>query len=162
MDAERLYCELRAEGDRGVAGTAVRYGDVGLVHHRYRERFEPGAIEVRTPALVNREHRFDQALAVAEFTDTGEALEFRAVLPLGERQDKALADVASGKLKGLSVEFTAIAERWDGDTRVIERALVTGAALTKEPIYPASVLEMRSARLEETPAQRPARALPWL
>ena len=151
MDLERVYCELRAEGERGIAGTALRFGTVADVGGRFKERFAPGSIELREPALVNREHRGTEPLAVVQFTLNGEGLEVRADLPHGARQDAALADVHTGKLAGLSIEFRATGQRWIGGVREITAAVVTGVALCVSPVYPDAQLELRA---RQAPSRR--------
>ena len=70
-----------------------------------------------------------------------------------------LALVRSGVLRGLSIEFRAVAERIEAGVRVIERAVLRGVAVVDTPAYPASEVEARMAML---PRPAPARRRLWL
>ena len=141
---ERILVELRSDPEaRRVSGIAMRYG-VEMRVGPFRERFEAGAVELRTPALLNIEHDRTQPLAVCWFTDGAEVLELTATLDAGPRQDQALADVRSGRYKGLSIEFRALAQRFEAGVRIIERAIVAGAGLAESPAYDQTTIEARS------------------
>ena len=148
LERRSRFGEVRAEG-RTVSGPAIRYGDISSSH---RERFEAGAItldEARTYWL-DREHNPEVILA-----HTGAGLELRtendglyidAELPELPACNRALEDVRSGRLKGLSVEFFALSEhRTEAGLRVIERAELVGIGLVKHPGYSQSVAELRHA-----------------
>ena len=51
--------------------------------------------------------------------------------------------VRTGVLRGLSVEFAALAETMEGNVRVISRARLGAIAVVDEPAYPASEVEAR-------------------
>lgn len=157
MRAELLVCELRADGRR-VHGIAIPYGETATVG-RFRERFEPGSVEIREPAVLNDRHRPFEPLAVLTFADTAEALRFEATLPDGPRQDAALAAIDSGELRGASVEFAALAEAVESGVRVIRRAVVWAAALTARPVYTETMVETRERAAADD--ERVRRALAW-
>ena len=147
LERRSAFGELRAKGRR-VIGPALRYGDVSPSH---RERFEPGAIDVATGRTywLDREHNQEIVLA-----HTGSGLELRAEndglfieaeLAAIPAADRALEDVKSGMLTGLSVEFHALQERQEAGIRVIESAELIGVALVKHPSYQQSVAELRNA-----------------
>lgn len=138
--------ELRAEG-RALTGPAMRYGDVSPSH---RERFEPGAfaLDARTRWLDVRHDR-DRVIAHTaggglELTDTREALMVRAELPEIPAADRALADVAAGRLRGFSIEFNAVEERRESGIRVVSRADLSGIGLVGSPSYTQSAVEIRA------------------
>ena len=67
-----------------------------------------------------------------------------ATMPTTREGDDALELVRSGVLRGLSVEFRAIRDRFVGDLREIGRAVLDGLGLVDRPAYPGSVgLEVR-------------------
>ncbi len=137
--------ELRSEG-RVLVGPAMRYGDVSPSH---RERFEPGAfaLDSRTRWLDvrhDRERVIAWTGAGLVLEDRADALMVRAELPAIPAADKALADVALGRLNGFSVEFNALSERREGGLRVIERADLAGVGLVGAPSYQQSTVEIRA------------------
>ena len=161
-DFELVVSELRADPERrSVSGLAIPYGVVANVG-RFRERFEAGGAQLLTPAILNREHRATQPLATIDWHDTDAGLELRATLPDGERQDAALADIAAGALRGLSVEFRALAERVDAGVRVVTAYLVSGAAIARAPIYPETQVELRARRLDAPADRRRQRMGLWV
>ena len=147
--------ELRADG-RTLTGVAVRYGDTSRpVFARTRgrmvrgERIEPGAFQPLGAVVLELEHRADRPVAMLpgalELTDTDAALEIRAELPETEDADAILAGVQSGTLRGLSVDMRVEADRMEGDTRVIERAMLDRIAVVPRGAYPRSQVELRQA-----------------
>ena len=99
----RAGAEFRVSG-RTLTGPAVIFGDVSPDH---RERFEPGAFGASPSAPLNIQH--DPRLEVLgagdyDLTDTGRALEVRAILP---DTSAAIKLVQRGALGGFSIEFHA-------------------------------------------------------
>ena len=123
--------EIRATG-KTLTGEAVRYGQRATDRP---ERFEAGAFAPLGPLALNLQH--DPAIVLATtgdglaVTDTPRALEVRASL----RPGAALTLLRRGVLRGLSVEFRALAERTEGGVRVIERATLEALGLVDEPAY---------------------------
>ena len=147
MDVERRYLELRAEG-RTLTGTAIRYGSVAKIMG-FEERFEPGAFgDVSgVDAILNRQH--DRRLPLArtlggglEMRDSAERLEISAELPQTRDADDVLALIEGRVLRGLSVEFVAKREKWDGSLRTIERAKLFGVAVVDKPAYGDSAIAL--------------------
>ena len=68
-------------------------------------------------------------------------LEVRAELGRAEHEL-----VRRGALRGFSIEFRAKNQRYEGGTRIIESAELTGIALVDAPAYPESLAEARRAR----------------
>ena len=123
--------EVRATG-RTLTGEAVRYGERATDRP---ERFEAGAFAPLGPLHLNLQHDPSIVLATTgdglDVTDTPRALEVRASL----RPGAALTLLRRGVLRGLSVEFRALAERTEGGVRVIERAALEGLGLVDAPAY---------------------------
>ena len=84
-------------------------------------------------------------------TDSAAALEVRAELPETSEANDALALVAAGVLRGLSLEFVATRESMVGPTRVIASARLVGIAVVDKPAYSASKV---AARAEVDPPAR--------
>jgi len=160
VDPEHVYVELRARDGRIIEGVALPFGVEARIG-RLRERFEPGSIEVREPAIVNLGHDRRQPLGIAQFGELRDALAFTADLPAGPRQDAALVDVREGRLTGASIEFAAVRQRFEGALRIIERAIVVGVALTDRPAYPDTAIEAREALLPAPDEGDERRRLLW-
>ena len=146
MTAERRpgATELRVEGRR-LSGTVMRYGEVSPSH---RERFEPGSIRMAESVHLDLHHDVERAVAWHPggglTLDNGrDALTMRAELPPIPAADRALDEIRSGAVGGLSVEFRPIKERRDADIRVIEDAVLTGIGIVRAPSYKQANVEAR-------------------
>ena len=123
----------------------MRYGEVSPTH---RERFEPGSL--RTADAVHLDLNHDPERAIAWLPGGGltldngkDAMTLRAELPPIPAADRALDEIRTGKVTGLSVEFRAMRERRDGDLRVIEEAVLSGVGIVRTPSYQQSKVEAR-------------------
>ena len=159
MTTERRYIEIRQEGGRVLSGQAVVYGDVAHALPWGQERIEAGAFAPIGDVLLNDMHQRAVPLARTGggglvLVDTAEALEVRATLPPTRAADDVLALVKAGVLRGLSVEFRAVAERMEAGVRVIQRARLGGIGVVDTPAYPASEVEARMAALARAPKPR--------
>ena len=146
MEFERRFgsLELRATGRR-LSGVVMRYGEVSPTH---RERFEPGSL--RTADAVHLDLNHDPERAIAWLPGGGltldngkDAMTLRAELPPIPAADRALDEIRTGKVTGLSVEFRAMRERRDSDLRVIEEAVLSGVGIVRTPSYQQSKVEAR-------------------
>ena len=140
--------ELRAEGRR-LEGTILKYGEVSPSH---QERFVPGAfsLDAGTTRWLDYRHDRTRILAHTEgggltLRDSPEALLLEAELPALPLSERALDEIASGALQGLSIEFHAESESREGSIRVVEKADLAGIGLVASPSYPASRVETRAA-----------------
>ena len=162
---ERRFVELRADGERGLAGTVVRYGDVAELPWG-SERFESGAFSdvAEADVVLNRQH--DRATLLARtpdsmsLTDTPSELRMSAVLPATRDADDTLALVAARVLRGLSVEFRAVRERMDHNVRVIERAELHAIGVVDKPAYDDSTVSAMRAKYPPGGSKRSRRL--WL
>ena len=140
--------ELRAEGRR-LEGIVLKYGDVSPNH---RERFLPGAFSLDPGTTRWLDYRHDRTRILAHtegggltLRDSPEALLLEAELPALPLSERALSEIASGALQGLSIEFYATQESRDGEIRVVEKADLAGIGLVASPSYPNSRVETRAA-----------------
>ncbi len=157
---EKRFAEIRYDAESGtITGTAIRFGDTAKIGS-FSERFEPGSIRY-DDVIANIQH--DRAKPVARtgagltLQATGSSLDARIELPdtVYAREAKELVDAKI--IRGMSLEFRADKERWDGKTRIIERATVVGLGLVDRPAYSESQI---AQRFEETaPVTRRKRAL---
>ena len=146
MTAERRpgATELRVEGRR-LSGTVMRYGEVSPSH---QERFEPGSLRMAESVHLDLHHDIERAVAWhpgggLTLENGRDALTMRAELPPIPAADRALDEIRSGAVGGLSVEFRPVKERRDADIRVIEDAVLTGIGIVRAPSYKQSGVEAR-------------------
>ena len=139
--------ELRVEG-RKLTGTVLNYGEVSPSH---RERFTPGSIRMASAVHLDLFHDPERAVAYMpggglELVNGERALELTAELPPIPAADRALEEIRTGKVTGLSVEFRALKESRDGSIRVIEEAELSGVGIVSQPSYQNSRVEARARR----------------
>ena len=149
---ERRYVELRAAPEgRRLEGVAVRYGDVAALPWG-KERFEAGAFadrmsDVRLTVQHDRGRPLVRTGAGLTLDDNAERLALAAELPVTREADDTLTLVRAGVLRGLSIEFRAVVERMEGETRVISRATLGAVSVVDSPAYPQSEVEARRAAM---------------
>ena len=68
-----------------------------------------------------------------------------ALLPETREADDALTLVRTGVLRGLSVKFRAVRERFEAGVRIISRAELPAFSLVAKPAYADSRVSVRSA-----------------
>ena len=139
--------EIRVEG-RKLTGTVMRYGEVSPSH---KERFEPGSLRMADAVPLNLGHDRERAVAWhpgggLELRDEDGAMLLSALLPPIPAADRALDEIRTGKVTGLSVEFRAVKEGRVGGVRVIEDAILSGVGLVSQPSYAGSRIEARSRK----------------
>lgn len=149
-----MKAETRATGNvtvsgRTLSGVAMRYGDVALTRGGL-ERFERRAFgeAAALDTILTFQHDKNAPLARTGggglvFTDGPDALRYRAVLPRTRAADDALALVRAGVLRGSSVEFVPVAERFEEGIRVVSSAILQRLGIVDRPAYPASTVEAR-------------------
>ena len=151
MEPERRYFELRQgdDGGRTLTGTAIRYDDVALLPWG-RERIEANAFApLGGNIFLNFQHDRGRPLARTgggglTITDDSSSMEIRAELPSTREADDVLELVRQSIVRGLSVEFVADRETFEGqDLRIIEKARLYAVAVVDEPAYSQSELSSR-------------------
>ena len=150
---EYRYTEFREVEGRTVYGTAIDYSDVSLRPGGMQERFEVGAFGdvAALDTILHWQHERARPLARTGgggllLTDSPERLEVAATLPETRDGDDALLLAQKGILRGFSTEFNARRERFESNTRIIEKAALPGLGLVDQPAYPASVItEVRAS-----------------
>ena len=141
----KRHVELRqaADGD-GFSGTILRYGDEAKVYGS-REQFIPGSIAY-DDVILNLMHDRGQPVArtgtpFLEIRDSSDALTLTAKYPDTVYGTRAREMIEAGVLRGLSAEFIADDERWDGNRRVINRARLYGVGIVDRPAYAMSTID---------------------
>ena len=146
MRGEIRQIEIRADG-HAIAGTAINYGERAEIMPGRFERFEPGSLSW-DDVILNRQHRRDLPLArtgagLSIMVDAN-AVKFRAELPNTVEATDLRTLVASGIMRGASIEFVAERERQEGDVRVIEAARLLAIAVVDQGAYAGSTVEARA------------------
>ena len=155
---ERRFFEFRQDGRR-LTGTAIVYGDVSRQPWG-EERFTAGAFAPLGDVILNAQHDRTTPLARTGgggllLSDDSESLRIEADLPATRAADDILELVRSKVMRGLSVGFRAVAERIEGNVRVIDRAALISIAVVDTPAYPQSEIEARRKALSRAPAVLP-------
>ena len=147
MKPEIRQAEVRAEGN-AIVGTAIQYGDRAEISPGIMETFLPGSLSW-DDVLLNRQH--DRRVALARtgggglvLTADERGVHFRAELPDTQDARDTRALVASGVLRGASIEFHALSERMEADVRVIEAARLSGIAVVDSAAYQGSSVQARA------------------
>ena len=145
-DELRCAIELRADdGSPGrLTGTLLTYGERAGDR---AEMFEAGAL--RWPdngILLRRMHQRAQPIMRITPELRGDRIVLDAPLPDTRAGRDAAAEIRSGVLGGLSVEFRATSQRFTSGVRRIGGALLTGAGLVDSPSYRGSRVELRGRR----------------
>ena len=139
--------EIRVEG-RTISGVVMKYGEVSPSH---RERFEPGSLRMADAVHLDLNHDRERAVAWSpggglELRDEDGAMILSAELPPIPAADRALEEIRTGRVTGLSVEFRAQKESRVGGVRVIEEALLTGVGIVARPSYEGARIEARARK----------------
>ena len=151
---ELRFAELRDEGDRVVSGVAVRYGDTARLPWG-EERIQPGAFDPVGDVVLNRQHDRGRPLARTgggglTLTDGQDALRIRARMPETADGNDVLALVRAKVMRGLSTEFIAREERFEGGLRIIDRAKLVGIAVVDTGAYPDALIQARMAAMGQS------------
>ena len=147
-DTEFRYCELRSEG-RLLTGTAIRYGDTANIANVFQERIMAGAFGDlgSVDILLNVQHDRTRPLARTgaglRLLDDARELNIVADIPATRDGDDVLTMVRGRILRGLSIEFKPVQQKFIDGVRVIDRAVLRGIAVVDSPAYKKSVVEAR-------------------
>ena len=150
---EYRFTEFREVEGRTVYGVVVDYSDTSLRPGGMQERFEVGAFGdvAALDTILHFQHERARPLARTNgggllLRDSPERLEVAATLPETRDGDDALLLAQKGILRGFSTEFNARRERYESNTRIIERAALPGLGMVDSPSYPQSVItEVRAS-----------------
>ena len=150
MQTELRFAELRAEG-RSLSGIVVRYGDIAKLPWG-EERIEPGSFTdiASADVVLNRQHNRAHPLARTgggglTLEDTNQSLSMRAELPVTQDANDVLSLVSNGIIRGLSLEFVALRDRFEGKLRIVENARIVGLAVVDRGAYPDSLVHARES-----------------
>lgn len=147
-----------------MSGVALTYGETAKMPWGY-EVIPYGAFGDLADADLRLTLLHDPSTLLArsgggglEVIDTPERLEFRADVVRTQAGSDAVEMVRAGLLRGASIEFRAVSDSFQADTRIIRKANLRGFGLVDKPAYPSSVIEARRAAVLEA---RPRRKRYW-
>lgn len=147
---ERRAVQLAQDGGR-IHGTLIAYGEETRREFG-REVFTAGAFgDVSSLRVrVNMQHDRGRPIAVSgpggglTLSDSPSSLD-AVIEPVDTRDGReAVTLVRAGIMSGLSLEFRADAEKYEGDLRIIDRATLGGLGLVDVPQYAGSGVSVRA------------------
>ena len=166
MELERRFIEIRQSGGRVIEGAALVYTDESRQPWG-NERFSPQPFGDLSMADVVLDVHHDRSAPLArtgggglELIDSPEALSIRAEIPDTQLGNDTLTMIRRGVLRGLSIAFRALRERFEGGTRIVTSARLSRVSIVDSPAYPRSLVEARRAALETI--LQPRRRKLWL
>ena len=145
MDEIRMGIEIRADENR--LGPGRIFGTLMVYGQRARDRaevFEPGSLKWDGPLILNRMHtRASPIMRVTPIVD-GNEVKINEQIPDSTAGRDAAAEIRSGLLRGMSIEFKAVRQSIVGGVRRITAAVLSGAAIVDSPSYAGSSVEVRA------------------
>ncbi len=144
----RFAIEIREDSTRTspgrLTGTILNYNERASDRP---EMFSSGALSWPTDGIIiNRQHRRDTPIMRAIPEIRGNAVVIDTPLPDTVAGRDAATEIRSGLLRGLSVEFRALKQRYENGVRVIQEAVLSAAGLVDSPSYAGSTAEVRKRR----------------
>ena len=141
----RMEIECRTDEDRlgpgRIVGTLMTYGKQARDR---REVFEVGSLKWDGPLILNRMHtRASPIMRVTPIVD-GNEVKINEQIPDSTAGRDCAAEIRSGLLRGMSIEFRATAQNIVGGVRRITAAVLSGAAIVDSPSYAGSSVEVRA------------------
>ena len=147
-DEIRMSVEIREDEDRLGPGRLV--GVLMKYNTRAKDRdelFLPGSLKWdQTGVVVNRQHRRSSPILRVLPVVEGDEVRIDSPLPDSVAGRSAAAEIRSGLMTGLSVEFRATAQTIVSGVRKISAAVLSGAAIVDSASYPTSVEVRHGAR----------------
>ncbi len=124
-----------------LAGVLLTYGE--RASDRAEIFLENSLSWPESGVILNVQH--DRKQALLRFVPKVEGKEVRVEAPfLNTASGRDAAEmVRAGVYTGLSVEFRAQSERYEGNVRMIEKAILAGAGLVDDPSYSGSGVSVR-------------------
>ena len=125
-----------------IFGTLLNYGERSVDRP---ELFEQGALSWPENGIVlNRQHQRGAPIMRVVPEVVGQSVVIDAPLPDTAAGRDTAAEVRAGLFNGLSVEFKATKEKFEGGVRRIGAAMLRAAAVVDSPSYAGSAVEVRS------------------
>ena len=145
MDEIRCALECRDDDSRSspghIFGTLLRYGEQAKDR---KELFEAGSLTWPESGIVlNRQHSRAAPIMRLIPKVLGDTVIIDAALPDTAAGRDTAAEIKSKLFTGLSIEFRAIKQSFQGPLRRISQAALSAAAVVDSPAFAGSSLELR-------------------
>ena len=141
---------------RQLTGIAIRYGSPTKIG-RINELFEARAFGdlSQIDILLYRQHNRDYSLARTDgggmtLSDDERRLLVSADMPETRDADDVLELVNKNIMRGLSIGFDAIEERFENNTRIISKARLDHIAVVDKPAYVDAIVQAGEVRSLES------------
>ena len=148
MPKTELRCSIEVREDAEMqspgrlVGTLLTYGQQA---HDRAEVFAPGSLSWPADGVVlTRQHQRGQPITRVVPEVRGDQVVVDQPLPDTQAGRDAAREIRGGLFRGLSVEFRAVLQDYQGGVRRIRRAVLRGAGLVDSPSYQGSRVEVRS------------------
>ena len=149
---------MEVREDESRLGPGRLFGVVMKYNTRASDRpelFEDGALKWDESLVLNRQHARRSPVMLVTPIVVNDEVRIDEPIPDTSAGRDAAAEIRSGLLKGLSIEFVALRESVAGGVRRISSAMLRAVALVDFPSYSAAAVEVRA-----TPRQKRRRV--WL
>ena len=153
MDEIRCALECRNDDSREspghIFGTLLRYGEQAKDR---QELFEAGSLSWPPEGIVlNRQH--SRAAPIMRLVPKllGDTVVIDAALPDTAAGRDTASEIRQGLFSGLSIEFRAIKQSFQGPLRRISQAALSAAAIVDSPSYAGSAVEVRHGEKRRGP-----------
>ena len=145
MDEIRCALECREDDSREspghIFGTLLRYGEQAKDR---QEIFEAGSLTwPESGIILNRQHTRSAPIMRIIPKVLGDTVVIDAALPDTAAGRDTATEIRQGLFSGLSIEFRAIKQSFQGPLRRIAQAALTGSAIVDSPSYAGSSVEVR-------------------
>ena len=160
---DEIRCKIELREDEGRSGPGRIFGTLMAYGTRATDRaeiFEIGSLKWDTAAgiVVNRQHQRSAPVARLVPTIEGDKVMIDAPLPDTTAGRDAAAEIRSGLMRGLSIEFRSVRQSIVGGVRRITEAVLSGAAIVDSPSYAGATVEVRA----KGGGNRPTEETLWL
>ena len=160
MDEIRMSIDVIEDEHRMGPGRLV--GKLMVYGERAKDRaevFEIGSLKWdKAGIIVNRQHLRQSPIMRVLPVVEGNEVKIDSPLPDTSAGRDCAAEVRSGLMQGMSIEFKAIRQSFVGGVRKIASAVLSGAAIVDSPSYSAASVEVR----EKGAGSRPDESSLWL
>ena len=145
---DEIRCKIEIREDEAHMGPGRIHGVLMSYNTRASDRaevFEAGSLSwPESGIVVNRQHLRSAPVARLVPTIEGDKVMIDAPLPDTVAGRDAAAEIRSGLMRGLSIEFRSVRQTIVGGVRRIASAVLSGAAIVDSPSYSSSTVEVRA------------------